>query len=117
MSTESGFRPTTYCSILDTAPSDLRDEFVDPLDNVTVSASGVPISIIHQTSRQFLPVENRLTSVHNITARLRPSVPIKETSRIKDERTGEIYMVEGIVHPQDPFGASAIRLELRRVNS
>lgn len=117
MSTESGFRPTTTCSILDTSPGDLTDEYGDPLDNEMVSASGVPISIIHQTTRQFLPSENRTTVIHTIVARMRASVAVKATSRIKDERTGHIYMIEGLVHPQDPFGSAVIRLDLRHINS
>lgn len=117
MSTEVGFRPTTTCSILDTSPENLVDEFGDPLDNETVSASGIPISIIHQTTRQFLPSENRTTVIHNVVGRMRASVTVKATSRIKDENTGHIYMIEGLIHPQDPFGSSVIRLELRHINS
>jgi hypothetical protein len=115
MSSEAGFRPTTTVSILQTDPDDLVDEFGDPMDNEAVAASGIPMSIIIQSSRQFLPSENRMTIVHQITARVRANVPVNETSRIKDERTGEIYMIEQLVHPQDPFGSAAIRLVLRRV--
>lgn len=115
MSTESAFRPTTYCTILQTSPEDLVDEFGDPMDNETAAATGVPISILIQSSRQFLPSENRMTVVETITARLRPNVPVNETSRIKDERTGQIYMIEELVAPQDPFGAASVRMILRRV--
>src|SRR5690606_26604850 len=115
MSTESAFRPTTYCTILQTSPEDLVDEFGDPMDNETAAATGVPLSILIQSSRQSLPSENRMTLVETITARLRPTGPVNETSRMKDEPTGQSYMTEGLVAPQEPFGAPSVRRSVRRV--
>ncbi len=114
MSTSAAFRPTTTATFYET-PDGTVDEFLDPVDNDTVAASGVPISIIQQTVRQFLPAENRLTNITTYTARLRGNVSVKDTTRIKDERTNDTYLVEGITRPQDPMGAAAIRLDLRKI--
>lgn len=114
MSTGDSFTPTTTCSILrtDGAP---EDEFGDPVDNETVSSSGVYISIIETTTRQYLPAEKRLTVIRSNTARLRADVDVKETDRIKDELSGEIYTIENLVKPSDPNGSVATRLELKRI--
>lgn len=115
MSTSANFRPTTYVAVLRTSPSDLTDEFGDPLDNETVASSGNPFSIIMQSKRQFLPSENRTTTVETILGRCRANVDVKNTDRLKDQRTGFIYMIESVVHPQDPIGAAAQSFILRRV--
>jgi hypothetical protein len=117
MSTSANFRPTTLVTILRTSPSTLTDEFGDPADNETVSSTGNPFSIIMQSKRQFLPSENRTTVVENIAARCRGNVDVKETDRLKDERTSFLYMIESIIHPQDPIGASAISMTLRRIKT
>src|SRR3546814_2058370 len=73
--------------------------------DLTVSSTGNPFSIIMQSKRQFLPSENRTTIVQTIAGRCRANVDVKETDRLKDERTGYIYMIESIVEPQDPIGS------------
>jgi hypothetical protein len=70
-----------------------------------------------QSKRQFLPSENRTTIVQTILARCRANVDVKETDRLKDERTGFLYMIESLVQPQDPIGASAKSFILRRVQT
>lgn len=117
MSTSANFRPTTLVTVLRTSPETLTDEFGDALDNETASSSGNPFSIIMQSKRQFLPSENRTTIVQTILARCRANVDVKETDRLKDERTGFLYMIESLVQPQDPIGASAKSFILRRVQT
>lgn len=115
MSTSANFRPTTYVTILRTSPSNLTDEFGDPLDNESVASTGNPFSITQQSQRQWLPAENRTTIINNIAARCRGNVDVKNTDRLRDERTGQLYMIESIVHPQDPIGAAAISFTLKQV--
>lgn len=115
MSTSANFRPTTLVTVLRTSPSTLTDEFGDPEDNETVASTGNPFSIIMQSKRQFLPSENRTTTVETILGRCRANVDVKNTDRLKDERTGFLYMIESIVHPQDPIGAAAKSFILKRV--
>lgn len=117
MSTSANFRATTLVTVLRTLPETLTDEFGDPEDNETVASSGNPFSIIIQSKRQFLPSENRMTIVQTILARCRANVDVKETDRLKDERTGFLYMIESLIHPQDPMGAAAKSLTLKRVQT
>lgn len=115
MSTSHVFRPTTTVTVLRTSPTDLTDEFGDPLDNETVASTGNQFSIIMQSKRQFLPSENRTTTVETILGRAKADVDVKNTDRLRDERTGFIYMIESVVHPQDPIGAAAQSFLLKRV--
>lgn len=117
MSTSAAFRPNTYVSILRTNPETLTDEYGDPEDNETVASSGNPFSILIQGKRQFLPSENRTTIVQTIFGRCRANVDVKETDRLKDERTGWLYMIEELLEPVDPMGAAAKSLILRRVQT
>lgn len=117
MSTSHTFRPNTYVSIIRTTPSDLADEFGDPMDNETVASTGNQFSIIIQAKRQFLPSENRTTIVQTIFGRCRANVDVKETDRLKDERSGFFYMIEELLEPMDPMGAAAKSFILRRIQT
>jgi hypothetical protein len=117
MSTSANFRPTTLVTVLRTSPSNNTDEFGDPEDNETESSTGNPFSIIMQSKRVFVPAENRTTIVQTIAGRCRANVDVKETDRLKDERTGYLYMIESIVEPQDPIGAAAKSFLLKRVQT
>lgn len=75
------------------------------------------MSIIMQAKKQFLPSENRTTVVQSIFGRCRANVDVKETDRLRDERTGHVYMIEELVEPQDPIGAAAKSFTLRRVQT
>lgn len=107
-------RATTTLSIYRaTTQSDYGDE-VD--DNSTPIASGQIGSIIEQSRRVYLPAEDRLTVVLNATGRVKSGTDITEGDRIKDEKTGRIYFVEGVSNPQVPRGRADMRLILRAVD-
>ena len=117
MSTSANFRPTTYVTVLRTSPSTLTDEFGDPMDNETVASTGNPWSIIQQRQRQFVPAEGRATIIEVIAGRCRANVDVKNTDRLRDERTGFLYMIEELYKPQDPMGAAAFSMTLRRIKT
>lgn len=117
MSTSANFRPNTYVTVLRTSPADSVDEFGDPTDNETVASTGNPMSIQINSKRQFLPSENRTTIVQTIFGRCRANVDVKETDRLKDERTGYLYMIEELLEPMDPIGAAAKSFLLKRVQT
>jgi hypothetical protein len=117
VSTSAAFRPNTYVTILRTSPETLTDEYGDEMDNEVPVSTRNPFSIIMQSKRQYLPSENRTTIVQTHLGRCRANVDVKETDRLKDERTGFVYMIESIVHPQDPMGAAAKSFILRRVQT
>lgn len=105
---------TTTVTVLSGTES---DEFGDAKDNLTPSATGVPASILEQQRIVFDPSSGRLTPVRLITGRVPALTVITDNDRIKDEGTGQIYIVDSVDQPQSPVTTLDIRLELRRITS
>lgn len=107
-------RATTRVSIY---RGSTTDEYADDVDdNSAPIASGVLASIVEQSRRVFLPVENRMTVVMNATGRVKSGTDITEGDRVKDEKTDRFYYVEGVSNPQVTRGLSDIRLTLKAVD-
>lgn len=107
-------RATTTLSIYRGTTEDVYSDEVD--DNSTPVASGQVCSIIEQNRRVFLAAENRFTVVQSATGRVKSGTDVTEGDRVKDERTGRFYFVEGVSNPQVPRGKADIRLTLRAVD-
>lgn len=100
--------------VVDILRGETTDGYGDPADTDTAVATGVPVSIIEQAKRVYLPAENRLTTVRMFTGRARPDVDVREGDRL---RAGvSIYLVEGVSAPASPVGPSDKRLDLRRID-
>lgn len=109
----TAFIPTTTVDIL---RGESTDGYGDPVDNDTVATSAVPISIIEQNRRIFLPVENRTTVVRMFAGRVRPGVDVREGDRLRDTSSASIYLVEAVSRPASPVGLADARLDLRRID-
>lgn len=110
----SAVLPNTTVSIL---RGETIDEFGDPIDSDDSVNAGVPISIIEYSRRIFLPAEGRETIVRQMMGRVRPGFDIREGDRLRDDRTGEVYLIEGISNPKLGTGISDFRIFLRRIDS
>lgn len=112
----SEFYPTTTCTMYTTfVPFDDYDE--DPGDVEETVATGVPIQILTQRVDQSLPVGMRTTTAKTYAGRIRGHVHVELTYRIKDERTGERYMIDELDMAQNPLGDDSWFLVLRKVPS
>lgn len=109
----SGFLPTTTVAVL---RGETTDSYGDPVDTDTPVRARVPISLIEQDRRVFVPAENRHTIIRQVTGRARPNADIREEDRLRDERTGSIYLVEAVSRPSSVVGAADVRLVLRRAD-
>lgn len=109
----SAFLPTTTVAIL---RGETLDEYGDPVDSDTPVRAGIPVSLIERDRHVFVAAESRMTIVREVTGRARPDVDIREADRLRDERTGSIYLVEAVSRPSSPVGATDVRLVLRRVD-
>lgn len=109
----SAFIPTTTVAIL---RGETIDEYGDPVDSDTPIRAGVPISLIERDQRVYVPAESRTTIVRHVTGRARPGTPIRERDRLRDERTGSIYLVEAVSRSGTVIGSPDLRLVLRRVD-
>lgn len=111
----SEFYPTTTCTFYTTfVPRNSYDK-PDSDNNETIAATGVPIQILTQRITQFVPAEFRTTTVKTYAARVRGHHHIEFTYRIKDERTGERYMIDEMDMAQNPTGDDSWYLVLRKV--
>lgn len=92
------------------------DEFGDSLDNSTVAASGIPLSIIEQSKRVFDPVTSTARVIRYYTGRATSGTDIQEGDRILDEATGSIYAIDYVSQPPGPFHMPDMHIDLSKVN-
>lgn len=110
----SEFVPTTTVSFY------VENEPLDDYDDVTVATTpvttNVPISILTSTSTEYVPAEDRYTSVKILSARIRGHIVVKKNYILRDDNTGERYMIESLDLPHNPMGDRSWRLVLRRID-
>jgi hypothetical protein len=103
--------PTTTISILGGSTTDTWD---DTYDGTTVSASGVLASILEQRQLVTTAADSRAQVVRFYTGRVGPEVAITTANRIRDEVTGDIYVIDNVSRLGNPFAPQDVRLDLRR---
>lgn len=103
---------STTVSILRTADTNV-DEFGDPVDNDSLSASGVPFELHEFDTRESDPTTGEPRVIRFIIGRCYPTVDIQRGDRVRDERSGVTYVVDGVSRPQSPVGTPDPRIELR----
>lgn len=88
--------PSTTVTVLrDTGP--LSDGWDDLPETDTVAAVGLPAWIEHTERRTIDPASGRAVVINGFKVLLRPRVfAFRESDRIKDERTGQVYQVETV---------------------
>lgn len=105
------FLPTGLFDIL---RGEITDGYGDPADVATPVATSVPMSVIEQSKRVWLPAESRFGVIRIYAGRARPDVDVREGDRL---RAGvSIYLVEGVSAPDSPVGAVDKQLDLRRID-
>lgn len=102
---------TTKVSILGGSGA---DAFGDETDGTTVLASAVPASLIEstRTAQELVTGTPRIIRTH--ICRLPPGTTVDETKRIKDESTGEIYIVVAVTRNANPVLTQPLRADLKR---
>lgn len=103
---------TTTVSILGGVIAD--DGYGDPADNSTVSASGIPASILERVRQSTGYRDGIPRVVRSIDCRLPADTVITEDNRIRDENTGQIYIIDSIAKPAFFVGIGGLKLALTR---
>lgn len=103
--------PTTTVSIL---RGTTTDAYGDPVDGTTVAASGVLASLLEQRVGVTTGADDRVQQLRAITGRLPAGTDVEEGDRIRDERTGEIYVIDNVSRVQNPVVMADTRVDLRR---
>lgn len=106
--------PNTTVSIL---RGEETDEYGDPKDSDVSVAAGVPMSITENNQRVYVAAEGRLTIIRNLVGRVRPGFDVREKDRLRDDNTGDIYLVEGVSQPLSGIRTLDQRIFLRRIDN
>lgn len=106
------FTPTTTVSVL-TGTTD--DAYGDPADNSTVSASGIPASILERDRQATDRATGTPRVVRYVTGRLPSGTTVSEDDRIRDESTGIVYYIESVTRLSSFVGMNDLKLDLRRI--
>jgi hypothetical protein len=70
-------------------------------------------SVIERTKQVFNPDDSRVATVRYLTGRFQHTADIKDGDRIKDVKTGEIFVVESLARPTNAVVKSDIVADLR----
>lgn len=105
-------RPTTTVDILGGEATE--NEWGDPVDGVAVQLQGIPAAL-HEQPRQVVADEGQrepVTIVY-VVAYIARHHNVTSAQRLRDNRTGVVYLVDKVTRPQHPSIPQDTRLDLR----
>jgi hypothetical protein len=107
--------PTTYATILGGAEGE--NEWGDPVEGDTELYTRVPCAL-HEQPRHTTSDEGQREPVTIIfvTGYIPRRYEVTGANRLRDERTGDIYLIDKVTRPQHPSMPQDTRLDLRRVS-
>ena len=89
--------PTGKFTILRGTPT--TNDYGDQVDTQTPVQTGLSGSVIERTRSNFDPQSSRIVTLRQLTGRFGHGTDIQDGDRIKDEKTGVIYLVTSVFHP------------------
>jgi hypothetical protein len=90
------------------------DDYGDPAADDTPTAIGVPASIIEQNHTINTHADGRSQIIRTYTCRLPAGTDTPV--RLRDETTGDVYLVDAVTQPANPHITNDIRCDLRRAS-
>lgn len=90
-------------------------DYDDLADVDTVVASGLPASLIEQRRIVTTFGDDRPQVVRYWTLRLLAGTDVRDGDRVKNEQTGEIFMVDSLATQEVVVHHGEIRVDLRRI--
>jgi hypothetical protein len=102
---------TTLISVL---RGTATDAYGDERDVDTAVATRIPASLTEQTRRVTTRDDPTPRIVRYAVARVKAGTDVTDQDRVRDERTGAIYIVEAVSSMANPAVTADIRLDLRR---
>lgn len=109
------FYANTSISIASAKTSDPRGDRKSPEPD-SFQWTGIVASLIEQTQIVTNPEDGIPREIHYATMRVQKGTEIKKTDRVKDEKTGQIYVVTSCVSPTTHFPVNfGLKVMLRRV--
>ena len=90
------------------------DAFGDEQDTNTAVATGIPASLVEQTRRVTTRDNPTPRVIRYTVGRVTAGTDITDQDRVKDERTGAVFIVEAVSSMNSAAVAADLRLDLRR---
>jgi hypothetical protein len=90
------------------------DEFGDATDGTTPVVTELPVSLIESTRTAMEPSTGTPRIIRTHVCRLPPGTAIDEDNRIRDEQTGEVYIVVSVTRNASPVLTQPLRADLKR---
>lgn len=101
--------------IVDVLTGTTTNTYGDEVDAATVSAAGVPASILEQsrvTNRQDTQTPR---TVRSYTGRIHPGVTVSAGDRLRHNPTGTIWVIDDVTTNANPVASPGTVLALRKV--
>jgi hypothetical protein len=92
--------------------SSSTNEYGDEIEAQTVHRSGVLGSVIERRRTVFNPSDSRVATVRELTGRFKHGEDIIDGDRIKDVKTGEIFVVSAVYRGTSLAGKADLVLDL-----
>ncbi|GGW15752.1 hypothetical protein GCM10018980_51840 [Streptomyces capoamus] len=102
---------TTRISIL---RGTATDAYGDEVDTDTPIAAEIPAALTEQSRRVTTRDDPTPRIVRYAVARVAAGTDIQDQDRVRDERTGAVYIVDAVSSMANPAAAADLRLDLRR---
>lgn len=90
------------------------DGYGDEADTDTPVRTGIPASLTEQSRRVTTRDDPTPRIVRYAVARVTAGTDITDQDRVRDERTGAVYIVDAVSQMANPAAAADLRLDLRR---
>ncbi|MER5750624.1 hypothetical protein [Streptomyces sp. NPDC002088] len=90
------------------------DAYGDEQDTDTPHLTGITASLTEQSRRITTRDDPTPRIVRYAVARVTAGTDITDQDRVRDERTGAVYIVEAVSSMANPAVAADLRLDLRR---
>lgn len=90
------------------------DAYGDDVDTDTPVAAGIPAALTEQSRRVTTREDPTPRIVRYAVARVAAGTDIQDQDRVRDERTGAVYIVDAVSSMANPAATADLRLDLRR---
>lgn len=105
---------TTRAALIRGTSQDALGDEVDSVDPVA-GFTDFPASILEVGRREFDPASNTWRTVRDLVGRVPSNVPVHDGDRLRDNRDGAIYAIDGFRRtPRSLSGRASVTLALRR---
>lgn len=92
-----------------------EDEFGDEVDSNEPYTESIPVAITQKQMRVFLPDTNEYRTVRQYVGRVNVQVAVQKGDRLKDDRSGQVYLVDEVTYSTSLAQTQGCILDLRSV--